>query len=382
MGGCRIVTYDPATAVQDLRSAADEPIRFFLPGPSYVLSRVREAQTHATVAHRSAEFNEVYDRILCALPKIFRTASPVVTATGSATLLMQASVQSCVEKRVLHLVCGAFSRRWLDIGVSLGLEADHIDVPLGRPITPDLVRAALRRRRYEAVTVVHSETSTGVLNPLREIAEVIRAESDALVLVDAVSSLAGVPVESDSWNLDIVITASQKALAVPPGVSLASVSLRAEERMSRVSRRGYYTDLQRYLSQHRSGGTLSTPAESVYWALDAQLGQLALEGLEERWKRHERLQQRTLDWAEGRGLHLAAEKGFGSPTVTALEAPGGWTGPQVVAALAERGFTLGAGYAELKPTTFRIGHMGEIQDLDLEGLLEAMDDVLEALPPD
>ncbi|MBZ0111499.1 MAG: alanine--glyoxylate aminotransferase family protein [Thermoanaerobaculia bacterium] len=374
------MTYD-STSRQDLRSSDDEPIRFFLPGPSYVLSRVRDAQTRATVAHRSAEFNEVYERITGALPPIFRTESPVVTATGSATLLLQAAVQSCVERRVLHLVCGAFSQRWLDIGVSLGLEADRVEVPPGRPITPDLVRAALRRGRYEAVTVVHSETSTGVLNPLREIAEVIRSESDALILVDAVSSLAGAILESDGWGLDVVVTASQKALAVPPGVSLASVSPRAEERMSRVGRRGYYTDLQRYLAKHRSGGTLSTPAESVYWALDAQLGQVSLEGLEERWKRHQRLQKRTLDWAQERGVELAAEKGFGSPTVSALKAPRGWTGPQIVSALADRGFTLGAGYAELKPTTFRIGHMGEIQERDLEGLLDAMDDALKAPPP-
>ena len=363
---------------RDLRSSGDDPIRFFLPGPSYVLERVRQEQTRPTVAHRSSEFNEVYRRITDRLPGLFRTKAPVVTATSSATLLLQAAVASTVERRVLHLVCGAFSKRWFEIGRSLGLESERVEVPLGEPIEPDLVRAALRRQQYEAVTIVHCETSTGVLNPLQSIAEVVHEESDALILVDAVSSLGGVRLEHDEWGLDVVVTASQKALAVPPGVSLASVSERAEARMKSVSRRGYYTDLLRYLTKHRSGGTLSTPVESVYWALDAQLDHIENEGVQARWDRHLRLQQRTLEWATHQGLDLAAAAGYGSPTVTALRTPEGLAAPDVVAALAAEGFTLGPGYAELAPTTFRIGHMGEIQEDDLEGLLVALSRVLDA----
>ncbi len=363
-----------------LRSAADDPIRFFLPGPSYVLARVREAQTRATVAHRGPIFNPVYERIARQLPSLFATRSPVVTATGSATLMLQACLQSTVERRSLHLVNGAFSQRWFEIARSLGLEAERLAVPFGQAIDPSQVREVVRSGRFEAVTVVHCETSTGVLNPLADLARVVREESDALVLVDAVSSLAGTPVATDEWGLDLVVTASQKALAVPPGVSFVSVSERAEARMSAVESRGYYTDLARYLAKHRGGGTLSTPVESVYWALDAQLGHLALEGLEPRFRRHLRLRQRTLEWAKAHGFEPAAAEGHRSPTVTALRAPAGWAAPDFVSALAAEGYTLGPGYAELAATTFRIGHMGEILERDLEGLLDAMEEIAERPP--
>src|SRR5262245_54325949 len=210
-----------------LRSTADDPIRFFLAGPTYVLARVREAQQRQPVGHRNAEFRAAYDRLAAALGRVFRTQRPVVLATGSATLLMEAAIVSTVERRVLHLVNGAFAERFAAISKSHELEADRIVVPMGKAVDPDLVREALRRARYDAVTMVHSETSTGVLNPIAELARAIREESDALVLVDAVSSLGGAPVETDAWGLDVVLTAAQKALALPPGLAFAAISERA-----------------------------------------------------------------------------------------------------------------------------------------------------------
>jgi predicted phosphoserine aminotransferase len=362
--------------VHPLRTAADEPIRFFLAGPTYVLQRVREAQLRPPAAHRSAEFRAAYERITSALQQLFRTGAPVVTATGSATLLMEAAVVSTVAERALHLVNGAFAQRFHTISRAHGLDADEIVVPMGQAIDPELLRQALRRRRYDAITVVHSETSSGVLNPLAELARVAREESDALLVVDAVSSLAGAPVETDAWGLDVVLTAAQKALALPPGLAFCTVSSRAEQRMAKVRRRGFYTDLRRYLDKHREGGTITTPAVTLFWAAEAQLAAVLAEGLEARWARHAALQRRTVAWAEERGLCLPAAAAHRSPTVTAIEAPPGHPAPDLVRALATRGFTVSSGYGDWKPTTFRIGHMGEVQLSDLDGLLDALGHLL------
>ena len=372
--GAELPVAEPVGAA--LRSAADEPIRFFLPGPSYVLHRVREAQLRQPVAHRAAEFLETYAAVAAALPRVFRTARPVVVATGSGTLMMEAAVASTVQRRVLCLVHGAFSARFLAIARALGKDADHLTVPLGRAVEPDLLREALRRGRYDAVTLAHCETATGVLAPLHELASVAREESDALLLVDAVSSLAGVELETDDWGLDVVLTASQKALALPPGLAFAAISERAAARMAAVERRGFYTDLLRYLEKHAEGGTITTPAVTLVRALAVQLPAVLAEGMEARWARHLALRDRTLAWAVERGLEAPAAAPWRSPTVTTLRAPAVPGGAEVVRALATRGFTVGGGYGEWKPDTFRIGHMGEILPSDLEGLLAALDDIL------
>lgn len=376
-GSAATASPSPTHPANPLRRDEDEPIRFFLAGPTYVLRAVLEAQLRPPVAHRNAEFRTAYERVTTALQPIFRTTRSVIAATGSATLLMEAAVVSTVSKRVLHLVNGAFAQRFHIISRAHGLESDQIVVPMSQAVDPDLLRQALRRGRYDAITLVHSETSTGVLNPLAELARVAREESDALIVVDAVSSLAGAPIETDAWGLDVVLTASQKALALPPGLAFATISERAERRMADVAQRGFYTDLARYLDKHREGGTITTPAVTLFWAAEAQVGGTLAEGIEARWARHAALQQRTIRWATDRGLQLPADAAHRSPTVSAIAAPPGRSASDLVKALAARGFTVSSGYGDWKPTTFRIGHMGEVQLADLEGLLTALDEVLQ-----
>ncbi|MCB1055173.1 MAG: alanine--glyoxylate aminotransferase family protein, partial [Acidobacteria bacterium] len=248
-----------------------EPIRYFLPGPAYVLEEVRQALTGPVMGHRSPAFREIYDRLSEGLPRVFRTAGDVYLATGSSTLVMESAVVSTVSRRVLHLTSGAFSERWHQISLSHGLEADRVAVPWGRAVDPELVRAALRRGRYEAVTVVHNETSTGVVNPVAEISRVVREESDALLLVDCVSSLGGAPFETDEWGVDVALAGVQKCLALPPGLTLLTLSERAARQAETVSGRGYYTDLLRYRDKHAGGGPITTPVVSIVYALDFQL---------------------------------------------------------------------------------------------------------------
>ena len=353
-------------------------IRFFLPGPTYVLPEVRQAMEAEVVGHRSAGFRALYESLGPRLRKVFRTRGDVMVATGSATLVMESAVVSTVESRVLNLVCGAFSERWHQICRSLGKSADRVSVPWGQAVDPDLVREALRRQRYEAVTLAHNETSTGVINPLQEIARVVREESDALVLVDTVSSLAGAPVETDAWGLDIVLASVQKAMAAPPGLAVFSLSERAAERAGRLEHRGFYTDLLRYRDKHRSGGTITTPAVSVVYALDRQLDILDEEGMEARWRRHAELQKQTAELSDSRGLEWASDAEHRSPTISCLRAPSGMPAPAIVEQLAGLGFTVGGGYGEWKPETFRIGHMGEVRSGDLEDLFRALDSSMEA----
>lgn len=351
-----------------------EPIRFFLPGPVYVLEAARQAMTRPVVAHRSAEFQATWRRIGELLPPVFRSAREATVATSSSTLMMEAALVSLTGRDVLHLTCGAFSERWLAIGKSLGRAADQIAVPWGRPNDPDLLRAALRRRRYEAVTMVHNETSTGVVNPIAELARVVHEESEALVLVDAVSSLGAAPVETDAWGLDFVFAGVQKGLATPPGLTVLTLSERAESRARARPQRGFYLDLARYLDKHREGGPITTPAISICWALEHQLERIAAEGLEARWARHEELARTTEQWAARCGLRYASAAGARSRTVACLESPSGVPAPAVVRALAARGFTLGGGYGAWKNTTFRIGHMGEVRASDLGVLLAALEE--------
>jgi predicted phosphoserine aminotransferase len=357
-----------------------EPIRFFLPGPAYVLEEVRAALTGPMAAHRSPVFKEVYRDVTEGLRPVFRTDGEVLTATGSATLFMESAVVSCVERDVLNLVNGAFSERFHAICRTDGKDADRIAVPWGRAVDPDLVRQALRRKRYEAVTLVHNETSTGVLQPLAELARVIREESDALILVDAVSSLGGAPVETDDWGLDVVLTASQKALALPPGLAFVHLSERAARRAEGVTRRGFYTDLLRYRDYHRGGGPITTPAVSIFYAARHQLGRIAREGIDERWRRHQACARMVAGWAGPRGVSYASDPAFTSPTVSCLRPPEGIAPAAVVAGLAERGFTVASGYGELKASTFRIGHMGEVAPADLEPLLVALDEIFDRIP--
>jgi len=351
-----------------------EPIRFFLTGPVYVLEEVRREMTRPIVAHRSPEFRRTWDAIAGALPPILRTGRPGLVATGSATLLMEASIVSLSRDSTLHLTNGAFSERWLAVARSHGRDAAEVSAPWGRAIDPDDLRHALRGSRPEVVTVVHSETSTGVLNPIEQLARVVREESDALLLVDTVSSLGGAPVETDAWGLDFVFAGVQKGLAAPPGLTVFAFSERAERRAETIPHRGFYTDLLRYRDHAAEGGPITTPAVAECYALARQLDRVLDEGMEARWRRHAGLAATTAHWAERHGFRYRTEPADRSPTVSCLEPPDGLAPGDLKARLAARGFTVASGYGRFKTETFRIGHMGEVGPEDLAALLAVIEE--------
>lgn len=356
-----------------------ERIRFFLPGPSYVRDDARQAMTAPSMGHRGPDFKALYESLQQPLRGAFRTDSDVLMASGSATLVMESAVVSTVRGSVLHCTSGAFAERWLAISRAHGFDADELSAPWGQAIDPDLLRQALQRKRYDAVTITHNETSTGVLNPLRELARVVREESDALVLVDCVSSLGGAPVETDDWGLDIALAGTQKALAAPPGIVAFTFSPRARAQAESKESRGFYTDLVRYQNYHAKSGTITTPPIPILFALARQLEVIAEEGLENRWRRHRETRAATERWAADHGYTYASAADCGSPTVSCLRPPEGLDAPTLVGELAARGVTVGGGYGKWKPETFRIGHMGEVGLADLEQLFADIAQVQSAL---
>lgn len=356
-----------------------EDIRFFLPGPTYVREDVRAAMTQHPIGHRGGPFKALYADVRSRLPAIFRTSGEVMLLTSSGSLAWDVAVTSTLNESVLCCTNGAFSQRFLTVCKAWGKDADQLDFPYGSPVDPDLLRDALRRKKYEAVTLAHNETSTGTLSDLETIAKVVREESDAMIYVDAVSSLAGCEVETEAWGIDYLFTGSQKALALPPGLCLITVSERALEKARTVENRGYYTDLVRYYDKHSSGGTITTPAIPQIWALQVQLGVMEAETMEARWQRHHGMRAKTEAWAADNGFTYLNKPEGASPTVSCLQPPEGVEAPALAAALAERGIVVGGGYGPLKPRTFRIGHMGEVREEHLDVLFAAIEEIVPEL---
>ena len=360
--------------------------RFFLPGPTEVRPEVLAAQTRPLIGHRGDPINALMRDIQPGLRQVLGTSRPVLVSTSSATGLMEAAVRNGARDRVLSLVNGAFSERFARIARACGFDVDVVEVPWGSVHDPDSLRARMRTGRYDAVTMVHSETSTGALNPVPDLARVVRECPGTLVLVDAVTSAGGAPVLADDWGLDFVLTGSQKAMALPPGLAFGVASERMMERSASAVRKGVYFDLLAFYSSLARSQTPNTPGVTLLYALAEQLRHFSAEGLEGRWARHRAMARRCAEWAEGTRervgteLTILAPEGFRSPTVTCLLLPPGRTGPEVVAAMRQRGFVIGAGYGRLKSRSVRIGHMGDHTVEELDRVLEALEEVLRTLP--
>ncbi len=360
--------------------------KYFLPGPTEVRPEILEAMLRPVIGHRGAEMESLMQRLGPRLRWLFGTERPVYVSTSSATGLMEAAIRNCARSRVLSLVCGAFSERFYRIARACGREADRLDVELGASNEPGPLVEALGRSDYDAVTVVHSETSTGVLNPVAEIAEAVRAVApETLVLVDCVTSLASAPVLVDEWSLDFALAGSQKGLAVPPGLALGAASQRAYERSLEMPGRGLYFSFEAFEEAAGKFQTSNTPAVSLLFALERQLEQIEAEGLEERWARHRAMAERTWRWVEETGdsmgldLRVLASEGRRSPSVTCIGLPESLSGVEVTRRMAARGYTIAPGYAILKDKSIRVGHMGDHSVEELEALLEALTRVIEEL---
>ena len=342
----------------------------FVPGPTEVREEIRAHMARPLIGHRSRACVELVQRLRPALAPIFGTASLPLFESVPATALMEAGLRNLVRQRALVLTCGAFSERWHEIALAAGKQADSLAVEWGRANRPDDLRRALATGEYDAVTITHNETSTGVMNPLAELCAVAR-EFDALVLVDAVSSLAGAPVDVDRNGIDFCFAGVQKCLALPPGISVYALSERALARAAEIPGRGWLLDFVRAKRGLDQGETLATPSIAHLFALEAQLGAIAAEGLAARHARHAAMAERTRAWAASRGLSMFSEAPHHSPTVSTIRA-GAPDVDQLVARARAAGFVLSNGYGKLKGLTFRVGHMGDHRLETLERLLASI----------
>lgn len=350
----------------------------FVPGPVDVDPQILNAQTRPMLPHRSKEFEEIFQSASDKSRQLFSTQYRVYISASSGTGLQEAAVRNLARESVLSCVNGAFSNRWYEVAVSNGKSVDKLEFPWEQPVSPERVADQLRSRHYEIVTVVHNETSTGLENPIQEIAAAVReASPDTLICVDAVSSLGGAKIEMDAWGLDMVLTSSQKCLALPPGLALGAVSDRALAFASEVPNRGWYFDLVR-LEKHRiKDSTPATPAISLIYALDMQLDRILEEGLENRFARHAAMAERVQAWALSMGFGLFAPEGFRSKTVTTVENSLSLDIPDLNTFLLKQDMRIANGYGVLKGKTFRIAHMGETRLQDVDRLLSAMTDYIQ-----
>jgi aspartate aminotransferase-like enzyme len=350
--------------------------RYFIPGPTWVRPEILNEMTRPMIGHRSAEFKELFRGINANLKSLFVTKGDTFVVTSSGTGVMQAALENCVARRVLVTVCGAFSERWFNIAQSLGYEVDKLEVEWGQAIDPAALADHLvsRRAHYDAVTITHNETSTGVTNDVAALAAIVRDEApDALVLVDAVSSLAGMPVQFDDWALDVCLASVQKGIALPPGITVAAVSKAALDRAAKRRYRGTYFDFADYKKHADSDGVPSTPSIPHFYALAKQLDYiLNVETLPKRFERHRRMREVTIE-RTAKFAKLAADREYASATVSALEP---LMAPETIRnRMKERGFVLGGGYGQWKEKTFRIGHMGDIPLQSVEKMLDVLVEV-------
>ena len=356
---------------------------FFLPGPTEVREEVMAAMMQPMIPHRGAEFERLFERLQQGLRPIFKTDRPVYISSSSATGMMEAAIRCAPPGRILCLVNGAFSERFAQIASMCGRDVDRYDVAWGQIHTIPQLDERLSIRKYSAITVVHSETSTGALNDVRAVSDCAHRHG-IFCLIDSVSGLAGAELSFDEWKLDYVLTGSQKALALPPGLSFAAASSAYVDQANGTPGRGVYFDLVELDAYARRNQTPSTPAVSLLFALEVQLRSIAAEGLEARWARHKAMANRTQEWITkisdetGKRLANIAPLGSQSPTVSTIKLPSDVPAESFTAGVAKRGIVVGNGYGKLKSSTFRIGHMGDHTMETLERCLAACSTVLRA----
>lgn len=352
-------------------------VHMFVPGPVDVQPEILASQNQPMLPHRSEAFETIYRRAWQKSQPLFSTQSRVFIVTSSGTGLQEAAIRNLAKQDVLSCVNGAFSQRWYEVAQTNGKRPDLLEVDWGLPITPDGVADALGKKNYEIITLVHNETSTGVQNPIGEIAATVRTLSpDTLICIDAVSSLGGVKVEMDTWGLDLVLTSSQKCLALPPGLALAAVSDRAMDYARGVPDRGWYFDLIRMEEHLNKDSTPATPALSLIYALEAQLEHIFKEGLAARFTRHSAMAQQVQDWISKNGFEILAPEGYRSQTVTTVKNTKGVDFNEMNSYLMQKEMRIANGYGRLKNRTFRIAHMGETQPEDIDRLLIALEEFL------
>jgi aspartate aminotransferase-like enzyme len=354
--------------------------KLFIPGPVQVSDKTYQALTTPVFGHRSSDFVELYRSIQPGLQKLFFTADPVFLSTSSAWGVMEGAIRNLTAKKVLNCMSGAFSDKWYDVARRCGKEAKALQFDWGQPVDPGAIRKELSSGEFDTITIIHNETSTGTMNPLEEIMAVVREFPDVLSVVDTVSSFSALPIEKDKLGIDVMLTGSQKALALPPGLALFSVSEAAFARARTVEGRGYYFDFIEFLTNHEKGMTPSTPVLPHIFALRSKVEEIFAEGPEKRYARHAALNRMVRDWVKERGFSLFPAERYGSVSLNCVRNTREIDLPALNKILKSRyGCVIDGGYGKIKGKTFRISNMGDENEETIRELLRNLDAALAEL---
>ncbi|MGB9473951.1 MAG: alanine--glyoxylate aminotransferase family protein [Candidatus Udaeobacter sp.] len=351
--------------------------KLFIPGPVEVSEKTWAAFSRPMIGHRGEDFKNLYRAIHPGLQTLFGTRQAVFLSTSSAWGVMEASVRNLVDRGVLCCMCGAFSDKWFDVAKRCGKNVEPLQVDWGKHIDQRAIDRQLATGRFDTVTLVHNETSTGVMNPLAEICCTLVKYPDVALVLDTVSSFSGVKIDMDALGIDVMLTGAQKALALPPGFSLFSVSEKAFARAEKIPNRGFYFDFLEFKKQQAEWMTPSTPSIGHMHALESKLEEILEEGLDARFARHERTNALVHEWVRGAGFEFFAEEGFRSKTLTCVKNKRGIDVLDLARKLREKHhLVIDPGYGKIRGKTFRLSNMGDETEETVAHLLTCLDDVL------
>jgi len=348
--------------------------KLFIPGPVEVRDDVLQKMATPMIGHRTKDASALQRRITEKMQKVMYTGNMILLSTSSGSGLMEGAVRCCTVKRAAVFSVGAFGDRWFKMAESNGVPADLISSEPGKPTTPEMVDKALSTGKYDLITITHNETSTGIMNPVEEIAEVMKKYPEVVWCMDAVSSLGGTKIEVDRLGVDICITSTQKCLGLPPGMALCSFSEKAAAAASKVKFRGTYLDLldlYNYILK-KDYQYPSTPSLSHMFALDYQLDRILEEGLENRFARHLEMALMVRAWAK-ENFELFPDERYASNTLTTIKNTRNISVSDLNKKLGEEGWMISNGYGDLRDVTFRIAHMADATTDEIKALLKLID---------
>src|SRR3954470_9247710 len=353
-------------------------VKLHIPGPVEVSEKTLQAFRSPMIGHRGQGFKDLYAKIQPQLQQLLYTKRLVYLSTSSAWGVMEGAIRNLVSKKVLCCMCGAFSDKWLDVAQRCGKSAEALKVEWGSPILAEQVDAKLSTGQFDALTLIHNETSTGVMSPLAQIAALKEKYPEVMFIVDAVSSMSAVKLPFDALRIDVLLAGTQKAFALPPGLTVFTCSPTAMTKAAKAADRGYYFDFVEFEKNAQQSMTPSTPSIGHVYALASKLEDIFAEGLDARFARHQKLAEMTRSWASGHGFTLFPEKGYESVTLTCVN-NGARPGGRVIDVaklqklVKDQGFLIDGGYGKIKGTTFRISNMGDETEATMRQLYAALD---------
>jgi len=359
-------------------------VKLHIPGPVEVSQKTFHALCSPMVGHRGQGFKDLYAKIQPQLQGLLSTKQLVYLSTSSAWGVMEGAIRNLVSKKVLCCMCGAFSDKWLDVAQRCGKQAEALKVDWGSPIQAGPIEAKLATGQFDALTLIHNETSTGVMSPLYQIAALKDKFPDVMFVIDAVSSMTATKIEFDALRIDVLLAGTQKAFALPPGLTVFTCSPAALSKAARATDRGYYFDFVEFQKNAEQNMTPSTPSIGHIYALESKLEDIFAEGLEARYARHLKLAQNTRAWAARHGFTLFPESGYESVTLTCINngaKPGGRVVdvPKLQKLVKDQGFLIDGGYGKIKGATFRISNMGDETEATMQQLYDALDKAMKSL---